>query len=108
MIVVQSRMAKYYDKKVSKTTPNFKVGDWVMVRADHIKTKRCSKKLDHKLRGKFKIKWCIGIYAYKLELLLGSSKIHPVFHVGFLEPYYKNTILGRQEATPLPVDVEEN
>ena len=90
-------MAKYYDKKVLKTTPNFKVGDWVMVRADHIKTKCCSKKLDHKLRGKFKIKQCIGIRAYEIELPLGSSKIYPVFHVRLLESYYENTIPEDEE-----------
>ena len=49
-------MAKYYNKKVSKTTPNFEVRDWVMVRADYIKTKYRSKKLGNKLRGKVKIK----------------------------------------------------
>ena len=101
-------MAKYYNKKVLKTTLDFKVGDWVIVRADHIKTKHRSKKLDYKLRGKFKIKRCIGIRAYELELPLGSGKIHPVFHVGLLEPYHENTIPGRQEATPPLVDVEEN
>jgi len=59
-----------------------------MVRVDHIKTKHRSMKLDHKLRGKFKIKRCIGTHAYELELPLDSSKIHPVFHVGLLEPYH--------------------
>ena len=45
---------------------------------------------------------------YELELPLGSGKIHSVFHVGLLEPYYENTISSRQEAIPLLVDVEEN
>jgi len=108
MVASQSRIAKYYDKKVLKITLDFKVGDWVMVRADHIKTKCHSKKLDHKLRGKFKMKRCIGTRAYELELSLGSGKIHPVFHVGLLEPYHENTIPGRREETPLPVDVKEN
>jgi len=57
---VESRMAKSYDKSVSKTTPNFNVEDWVIVRADHIKTKHRSMKLDLKLGGKFKIKCSIG------------------------------------------------
>jgi len=108
IVAAQSRMAKYYDKKVSKTTPNFKVGDWVMVRADYIKTKCRSKELDHKLRGKFKNKRYIRMRAYKLELPLSSGKIRPVFYVGLLKPYHKNTIPGRREATPPPVDVKEN
>ena len=90
-------MAKYYDKKVSKTTPNFKVRDWAMVRADYMKTKCHSKKLDHKLRSKFKIKQCIRMHAYEIELPLSSSKIYPVFHVRLLESYHKNTIPKDEE-----------
>jgi len=95
IVAAQARIAKYYDKNVLKTTPDFKVRDWVIVGADYIKTKCRSKKLDYKLRGKFKIKWYIGSYTYKLELPLSSGKIHPVFHVGLLKLYYENTILGR-------------
>ena len=101
-------MAKYYNKKVSKITSNFKVRDWVMVRVDHIKTKHRSKKLYYKLRGKFKIKRCIKICTYELELPLGSGKIYPIFHVRLLELYYENTILEGQEATLPLVDREEN
>jgi len=79
-----------------------------MVRADHIKTKNRSKKLNHKLRGKFKIKWCIGTCAYELELPLDSGKIHPVFHIGLFKLYHENTIPNRREVTLLPVDIEEN
>ena len=66
-----------------------------MVRVDYIKTKHRSKKLNHKLKGKFEIKRCIGTYAYELELPLGSGKIYPVIHVGLLEPYHEKTIPGR-------------
>ena len=36
-----------------------------MVNAKNIKTKRKSKKLDHKMRGPFKVKRLIGSYAYE-------------------------------------------
>jgi len=51
MKAAQTRMAKYYKQKVANKEPQFKVGDWVMVNAKNIKTKRLSKKLDYKLRG---------------------------------------------------------
>jgi len=64
----QTRMANYYNQKVANTEPQFKVGDWVMVNTKNIKTKRPSKKLDYKLRGKFEIENLCGTNAYKLKL----------------------------------------
>jgi hypothetical protein len=107
MRAAQDRMRKYYDKKVANEEPKFKVGDWVMVNAKNIKTKRPTKKLDYKLRGKFQIEKLCGTYAYKLKLPPMSGKIHPVFHISLLEPYHSNTIPGRRSPTPPPVDLEE-
>jgi hypothetical protein len=107
MKAAQDRMRKYYDKKVANEEPKFKVGDWVMVNAKNIKTKRPTKKLDYKLRGKFQIEKLCGTYAYKLKLPPMSGKIHPVFHISLLEPYHSNTIPGRRSPTPPPVDLEE-
>ena len=56
LILARERMAKYYNRNVSEKEPTFKVGDKVMVNAKDIKTKRKSKKLDHKMRGPFKVK----------------------------------------------------
>jgi len=36
-----------------------------------------------------------------------SGKIHPVFHLSFLEPYHQNAIPGRCSPTPPPVDLEQ-
>jgi len=103
----QTRMANYYNQKVANKEPQFKVGDWVMVNAKNIKTKRPSKKLDYKLRGKFVIEKLCGTNAYRLKLPPLSGKIHPVFHVSLLEPYRQNTIPGRHSPTPAPVDLEK-
>ena len=78
-----------------------------MVNAKNIKTKRPSKKFDYKLRGKFRISRLIGINAYELELPPSTGKIHLVFHISLLEPYRENTIPGRKEPTPPPIDLEE-
>ena len=107
MKAAQEQIVKYYNIKVAAKEPQFKVRDWVMVNAKNIKTRRPSKKLDYKLRGKFKIKRLIGTYAYELELPPGVGKIHPVFHISLLEPYHENTIPGRREPTPPPIDLEE-
>ena len=103
----QTRMAKYYDRHVATKEPQFKVGDWVMLRADNIKTKRQTKKLDHKLRDKFQISKLVGTRAYKLEFPPGT-KLHAVVHISMLEPYHANNIPGRTESTPPPIDLEEN
>ena len=105
----QDRMAKYYNQSVSEKEPSFKVGDYVMINAKNIKTKRPTKKFDHKMRGKFRVKRLIGPYAYELELPTGAGGIHPVFHVSLLEPYHQNEIPGRRSPTPQAiVDLGDN
>jgi len=106
MKAAQTGMAKYYNQKVANKEPQFKVGDWVKVNTKNIKTKRPSKKLDYKLRGKFEIEKLCRTNAYTLKLPPLSGKIHPVFHVSLLESYRQNTILGRRSPTPTPVDLE--
>ena len=94
-------MAKFYNRKVSEREPGFKVGDWVMLNARDFKTLRPSKKLDHKMRSKFKIKRLIGSHAYELVFPPNVGK-HPVFHVFVIEPYNVNTIPGRRSPPPPP------
>jgi len=87
MKAAQTRMAKCYNQKVPNKEPQFKVGDWVMINAKNITTKRPSKRLDYKLRGKFEIEKLCGTNAYRLKLPRLFGKIHPVFHVSLVEPY---------------------
>src|SRR5205085_10548704 len=63
MEAAQRRMVKYFNQKVADKEPIFKVGDWVMVNAKNIKTRRATKKLDYKLHGKFRIKRLISMNA---------------------------------------------
>jgi len=85
MKAAQTRMAKYYNQKVANKKPQFNVGDCVMVNTKNIKTKRPSKKLDYKLRGKFEFEKLCGTNAYRLKLPPLSGKIHPVFHISLWE-----------------------
>jgi hypothetical protein len=77
-------MGKYYDKKV-KDAPEYSVGDMVMLSAKHLKTRRPSKKLDHKMQGPFKITKVISPTAVRLELPR-RWRVHNTFHVSLLEP----------------------
>ena len=101
LILARQRMAKFYNRKVSEREPGFKIGDWVMLNAKDFKTLRPSKKLEHKMRGKFNIKRLIGSHTYELEFLPNVWK-HPVLHVSMIEPYNVNPIPGRRSPTPPP------
>ena len=96
-------MPKYYNRTVCEKEPTFKVGDKVLVNAKNIKTKRKSKKLDHKMRSPFKVKRLIESYAYELALPYGAGKVHPFYHICLLEPCHRNEIPGRRSPSPQPV-----
>jgi hypothetical protein len=61
-----------------------KVADKVMLSRQHIKTKRPTEMLDHKLFCPFLVKWKVGQRAYELELP-AKMNVHPVFYVGLLD-----------------------
>ena len=107
MKAAQTWMAQYYNQKVANKEPQFKAGDSVMVNAKNIKTKRPSKKIYYKLRGKFEIEMLAGTNAYRLKLPPLSGKIYSVFHVSLLEPYQQNTIPERRSPTHPPVDLSQ-
>jgi len=107
METAQCQIVKYFNLKVAEKEPIFKVADWVMRNAKNIKTRHPTKKLDYKLRGKFRIKRLIGTNAYELELSPSSSKIHTVYYISLLEPYYLHNIPGRRSPIPSLVDLEE-
>jgi hypothetical protein len=86
--------------------PNLKVGDLVWLNAKNIRTKRPSKKLDHKRLGPFAIERKISSHAFRLALPHGMRFLHPVFHVSLLEPHQANTIPNRIQPPPLPVEVD--
>jgi hypothetical protein len=79
----QQRMAKWYHAK-APDQPKFRVGDKVMIDARNFKTKRPSKKLDHKKIGPVRIVKLIGKRAVRVELPT-SMKQHNVFNVTALE-----------------------
>jgi len=81
----QERMRRYTDPG-RKEPPAYQVGDLVMLNGRNIKTRRPSKKMDHKNHGPFQIEKTISPLAVRLTLPR-KWKIHNVFHVSLLEPY---------------------
>ena len=79
------RMRRYTDPE-RKEPPAYQVGDLVMLSGRHIKTRRPTKKLDHKNHGPFQIEKIVSPLAVRLTLPR-KWKIHNVFHVSLLEPY---------------------
>jgi len=81
----RERMRRYADPE-QKEPPAYQVGDLVMLSGRHIKTRRPTKKLDHKNHGPFQIEKIVSPLAVRLTLPR-KWKIHNVFHVSLLEPY---------------------
>ena len=81
----QERMRRYTDL-ARKEPPPYQIGDLVMLSGRNIKTRRPSRKMDHKNHGPFQIEKIVSPLAVRLTLPR-KWKIHNVFHVSLLEPY---------------------
>jgi len=81
----QEKMRRYTDP-TRKEPPAYQIGDLVMLNGRNIKTRRPSRKMDHKNHGPFQIQKIISPLAVRLTLPR-KWKIHNVFHVSLLEPY---------------------
>jgi len=78
-------MKKYYDRKATPQR-DIETGDFVMLNAKTIKSKRPTRKFTPRLYRPFKVLEKKGNRAFKLDIP-ARWKIHPVFHVSLLEPY---------------------
>jgi len=81
----QEKIRRYTDPD-RKPPPAYQVGDLVMLNRRNIKTRRPSRKMDHKNHGPFQIEKVVSTLAVRLTLPR-KWKIHNVFHVSLLEPY---------------------
>jgi hypothetical protein len=85
----QESMKKYADLKC-KDTPEFKIGDLVMLDGMHIQTRWPKDKLNHKKHSPFAIEKVVLLTAMRLSLPR-KWKIHNTFHISLLEPYNNGT-----------------
>ncbi|KAA8550347.1 hypothetical protein F0562_002031 [Nyssa sinensis] len=84
-----NRMKQMADKKCREQ--EFQVNDWVLLKLHPYRQQTvftiASQKLSNRYYGPYQILEHLGSVAYKL-LLTDSARIHPVFHVSLLKPYY--------------------
>jgi len=97
--VAHEWMRCYTDPKRTEP-PKYQVGNLVMLNGHNIKTRRPSRKLDHKNHGPFQVEKIISPLAVRLTLPR-KWKIHNVFHVSLLEPYR----VSKHGAPPDPAKV---
>ena len=88
------------------TPKAFKVNDLVMLSTKNLKQKRPSKKLSHKYVGPFRVEDIVGSQAYRLTLP-ATYRIHPVFHVSYLELYTKRQLDDDIPFLPLPELIDD-
>lgn len=91
----------YHANKHRSGGPDLKEGDTVYLRRKNIKTKRPSNKLDVTKLGPFVIQKKLGPVTFRLKLPR-TMRIHPVFHIGLLEP----TDNPPKEQEPVEIDEE--
>jgi hypothetical protein len=85
----------------------FEVGDMVWLSGKNIRTKRPSKKLDHRFYGPYPVVEQIGMQVYCLKLSQQAGSIHNVFHFLLLEPYISNGRTAPEPLPPIEIDSEE-
>jgi hypothetical protein len=85
-----------------KESRQLKPGDQVWLEATNLKSKRPSKKLDHKRYGPFQILEKKGEAAYKLKIPETWEAIHPVFHESLLTPYNTPAFPSQKKKPPPP------
>jgi hypothetical protein len=108
LLKAQDSYKRFADLHRNPSPRVFEVGQKVWLISTNIKTQRPCKKLDAKLLGPFMIVGKINDVAFKLKLP-PSMKIHDVFHVSLLEPFFANNLNGHstQPSHPVLVDSEE-
>src|SRR5436309_789497 len=86
--------------------PSFQIGDKVLINVKNMRTRRSSKKLNHRYLELFPITKLIETKAVQVELLK-TMHCHNVFHVSLLESYKINTFYSRKQQIPKLTIVDE-
>ena len=99
-------MKRFYDRNRGKT-PDFQVGQKVLLDTADLSLNRPSRKLSEKRTGPFEIISKVGTHAYRLKLPLNWKNVHPVFHVSKLDPYHEDPNHPNHPTPPPDVIGEE-
>ncbi len=104
LVNAQQDQKLYADRKRS-VSPEYIVGDEVWLSTKHIKTKRSSRKLDHKWIEPYRIK---KMMKEACQLNLSSSmKIHDIFHTSLLRKAAIDSLTEQISSPPPPIVVED-
>lgn len=82
-------MKRFYDRHRGKT-PEFDVGQKVLLDNADLAINRPSRKLAERRSGPFEILERVGTHAYRLQLPKQWKNVHPVFHVSKLDLYHED------------------
>ena len=82
-------MKKFYDRHRTKT-PEFEVGQKVLLDNADLALNRPSRKLAERYSGPFEITERIGTHAYRLKLPAYWKNVHQVWNVSKLHPYHED------------------
>ena len=82
-------MKRFYDRHRGKT-PEFEVGQQVLLDNSDLAIDRPTRKLAERRSGPFKVLAKVGTHAYRLELPPTWKSVHPVFHVSKINPYHED------------------
>ncbi len=96
---VTATQRKYADRHTKPC--QFAVGDMVWLSGKNIRTKRPSKKLEHRFYGAYLVVQWIGLEAYRLKLSQQVGSIHDIFHISLLEPYVSDARSAREPPPPI-------
>ena len=79
--------------------PSFQIEDKVLINAKNMRTRRSSKKLNHRYLGLFPITKLIRTKAVQIGLPK-TIYCYNVFHVSLLKPYKTNIFYSRKQRIP--------
>lgn len=90
----KAAQAVFYNKD-RQVPATYEPGDLVWLSRRHIKTKRPSSKLDVRRLGPFSVIRMVGKNAAEVALPKVYSRLHPVFNVALLMPYFQSSDQSR-------------
>jgi len=100
---------QHYQKSANvqcSSTPDFKVGDKVFVKAQFFQTTQSSKKLSKQYLGPCEIIAQPSTLSFTLYLPESICSVHPIFHMSMLEPATFNTFSERIQPAPTLVIID--
>jgi len=97
-------MKRFYDRRRSPT-PEFEIGQKVLLDNADLALNRPSRKLAERYSGPFEVIEKIGSSAYKLKLPDYWKNVHPTFNVSKLHPYHEDP--KEPNFTRPPADIVE-